>query len=330
MYEVVVGVDVSKEVLDVAYSYQNETHYLIQVENTGLGIAKFLHAVKAVTGSNCNSSWLVCFEDTGTYSNLLLSTLLAMDIPCIEENALRIKRYFSVARGKRDDWDSVRICQYAVVHQKMLVLNKPTSFKLDKLKHLFNYRSTLVDKRRALFNAVKEKHETLESRMMEDIYQLNESILKQIDQTIKTVELKMREIIKNDEELKRNYDLATSVIGIGKIIGTALIIKTRNFKKFTDPKKLASQIGIAPFPHQSGKSYSKPKVSKRADIPMKALISCGVNSAIIYDNQIRQYRDRLLAKNKENGLIRNNIKNKLIHRVFSVVKRGTPYVNIAA
>jgi transposase len=330
MYEVVIGVDVSKEVLDVAYSYQNETLYLIQVENTDLGIAKFLHAVKAVTGSNCNSSWFVCFENTGTYSKVLLSTLLAMDIPCIEENAMHIKRYCSVARGKRDDWDAMRICQYAVVHQKQLVPNKPASHKIDKLKHLFNYRAILVDKRRALSNAVKEKHETLEPRMMEEIYQINHNILKQIDDAIKTVEKKMREIIKNDEGLKGNYDLAISVIGIGEIIGTALIIKTENFKKFTDPKKFASQIGIAPFPHQSGKSYSKPKVSKRADISMKTLISCGVNSAMIYDNQIRKYRQGLLANNKHKGIIRNNIKNKLIHRVFAVIKRGTPYVNIAA
>ena len=330
MYEVVIGVDVSKEVLDVSYSYQNEIQYLIQVENTDLGIAKFLRAVKAVTGTNCNSSWLVCFENTGVYSKLLLSTLLAMDIPCIEENAMLIKRYFSGARGKRDDWDASRICQYAVAHQKRLILDKPASYKLEKLKHLFNYRATLVKKRSALSNAVKEKFETLESRMMKEIYQLNERILKQIDQTIKTVELKMREIIKNDEGLQENYTLATSVIGIGPIIGAALIIKTENFKKFTDPKKFSAQIGIAPFPYQSGKSYSKPKVSKRADISMKALISGGVNSAMTYDNQIRKYRERLLAKNKEKRIIRNNIKNKLIHRVFSVVKRGTPYVNIAA
>jgi len=330
MYKVVIGVDVSKDVLDVSYSYQNETQYLLQVKNNDLGIAEFLFAVKTVTGIDCNSTWLICFENTGIYSKLLLSTLLAMNIPCIEETAMKIKNYFSVARGKRDDWDSIRICQYALIYQDQFVLAKPVSYKIEKLKHLFNYRATLVDKRRALCCAVKEKHEILESSLIEDIYQLNQNILKQIDQTIRTVEMKMREIINNADELKRNYDLATSVIGIGKIIGTAMIIKTENFKKFIEPRKFAAQIGIAPFPRQSGKSYSKPKVSKRADIPMKALISNGVNSAMRYDNQIRIYRQRLLKKNKETGIIRNNIKNKLIHRVFSVVRRGTPYVNIVA
>lgn len=329
MYEVVIGVDISKEELDVAYSYENQIHYLIQVENNDMGIAKFLRAVKAVTGTNCNASWLVCFENTGVYSKLLLSTLLALDIPCVEENALHIKSYFSNKRGKRDDWDATRICQYAFDQQNQLVLNKPVSYKLKKLKHLFNYRSTLVDKRRALSNAVKEKYVTLESNLIKEIYQLNKHILKQIDQTIKTVEQKMREIIESEDALQVNYSLATSVIGIGPIIGTALIIKTENFRKFVEAKKYAAQIGIAPFPHQSGKSYSKPRVSKRADLSMKALISSGVNAAIMYDHQIRAYKERLVQKNKEKGIIRNNIKNKLIHRVFSVVKRGTPYVNLA-
>lgn len=330
MYEVVIGVDVSKEVLDISYSYQYEAQYLIQVENTDLGIAKFLQAVKAVTGTHCNASWLVCFENTGIYSKLLRSTLLALEIPCIEEHASHIKKFRSIGRGKRDDWDSLKICEYAVLHQKQLVLSKPGSYKLKKIKHLFNYRTTLVNKRKALSNAVNEKYKILDPEMMEEIHQLNQSILKQLDQTIKIVEKKMKAIVRNDEDIRRNYDLATSVIGIGPIIGTALIIKTENFTKFTDPKKFASQIGIAPFPNQSGKSYSKPKVNKRADIAMKALIGNGLNSAIKYDNQIRQYRQRLLDKNKEKGIIKNNIKNKLIHRVFSVVKRGTPYVNVAA
>ena len=78
---------------------------------------------------------------------------------------------------------AIRICQYALVHQQQLVLAKPASFNIEQLKHLFNYRAILVDKRRALSCATKEKHEFLDSRLIDDIYQLNQSILKQIDQT---------------------------------------------------------------------------------------------------------------------------------------------------
>jgi len=39
-----------------------------------------------------------------------------------------------------------------------------------------------------------------------------------------------------------------------------------------------------------------------------------------------QYYERKIAEGKPEGIVFNNIKNKLIHRVFAVIKRQTPFV----
>lgn len=51
-----------------------------------------------------------------------------------------------------------------------------------------------------------------------------------MDEQIKAVEEEIAQIIKRGEEVSNNYELAVSVIGVGPVIATDLIIKTRNFK----------------------------------------------------------------------------------------------------
>ncbi|WP_303318047.1 hypothetical protein Q4Q34_18325 [Flavivirga abyssicola] len=49
-------------------------------------------------------------------------------------------------------------------------------------------------------------------------------------------------------------------------------------------------------------------------------------SAIQHDPVLRMYYKRKVAEGKPKMIALNNVRNKLLARVFSVVKRGTPYV----
>ncbi|KAF5281395.1 hypothetical protein FQR65_LT14733 [Abscondita terminalis] len=50
-------------------------------------------------------------------------------------------------------------------------------------------------------------------------------------------------IIKSEAELSENYELAVSVMGVGPVIATDLIIKTGNFKTIDTARKAASYAG---------------------------------------------------------------------------------------
>lgn len=49
-------------------------------------------------------------------------------------------------------------------------------------------------------------------------------------------------------------------------------------------------------------------------------------SAIQHDPELRLYYKRKVKEGKPKMIALNNVRNKLLARVFSVVKRGTPYV----
>jgi len=67
-------------------------------------------------------------------------------------------------------------------------------------------------------------------------------------------------------------------------------------------------------------------VSHLANKKIKSLLSNAVPVAIRLDPQIQKYQKAKLNEGKARGIIVNNIKNKLIQRVFAVVKRQSPYV----
>ena len=59
---------------------------------------------------------------------------------------------------------------------------------------------------------------------------------------------------------------------------------------------------------------------------MKAIIGNGIASAIQNDPEIAKYYHRKLEEGKHKMVVLNAVKNKLISRVFAVIKRGTPFV----
>jgi transposase len=107
-----------------------------------------------------------------------------------------------------------------------------------------------------------------------------------------------------------------------------MIVYTDCFTKFNDWRKFASYCGIAPFPYQSGSSVKgRTKVSHLANKKIKALINMCAISAIQHNPEMKQYYQRRLEIGKNKMSTINIIRNKLISRVFAVIKRQTPYVD---
>jgi len=95
---------------------------------------------------------------------------------------------------------------------------------------------------------------------------------------------------------------------------------------FTDARKYAVFVGVVPFEHTSGTSVNgKKRISQMANKELKQELNKAAKAAITHDPEMRSYAGRKL-KNKHYKIILNNVKIKLILRMFSLVKRGELYV----
>lgn len=78
--------------------------------------------------------------------------------------------------------------------------------------------------------------------------------------------------------------------------------------------------------YRSGSSIrGRTKVSHQARKRLKALVHLGTMSAIQIAGDLQDYYARKLKEGKPKMLVINAARNKLIHRVCAVVRRGEKY-----
>jgi transposase len=158
------------------------------------------------------------------------------------------------------------------------------------------------------------------------IYEQSQKDIERINKEIKEVEKRMLEQIASDESLQENYELVSSIKGVALINTAAILVATQNFTRFENSRQFACYAGMAPFGKQSGTSINaKPRVSNLANKKIKVLLTQAAKCAGRHDPNIKQYYQRKLAEGKDEWLITNNVRNKMIHRIFAIVKSKQKY-----
>lgn len=318
-----VGIDISKSTFD-AYLHVGRVYK--QFKNNQKGFIAFVKWVEKCTRLRINEVG-ICFEHTGLYSLPLACYLYDRKIIYSMVPAMEIKKSLGITRGKNDKVDAQRIAEYAYIRRGVLKPYKLPSTKLLKLQKLNSLRARMI-KQRAGYKASLSEYKTLLIRKDNLIlFQEQEKMILHLNKVINRLDTEIQNIIDQDEQLSHHNKLITSVKGIGPVLAAHFLVTTNCFSSFNDGRKYACYAGVAPFSYQSGTSLnSKAKVSHMANKKIKALLNLAAGSAIQADPELKAYYKRRVEAGKSKMSTLNIIRNKLINRVFAVVKRGTPYV----
>lgn len=267
----------------------------------------------------------IVMEHTGLYSFCFEAFLFKKHVRFCKVSALDIKLSIGITRGKTDKIDAARIAEYG--HQKMekLVPVEKPSKEMEALKTLHATRDRLVKIKASVTCSTKE-YRNMGMREKNLIIQAHSHVIKTIEAEIDKLELAMQRIINSEAALQTNYNLLKSIKCVGPVLATATIIKTANFSKFKDGRKFACYCGTAPFEHSSGTSLKrKARVSHLADKPMKTLLDLAAKCAIRNDPELKAYYNQRTGNGKPKMSTINIIRNKLIYRMFAVIKRQTAF-----
>jgi len=326
-YSFYVGIDVSKATLDAALiddRYREVVHH-IQVSNDEEGIGQMYRWLNTHPGFEVAQS-LFCMEATGLYCYPLLQFLHLHEAPTWVENAIQIKRSLGIQRGKNDKIDAKRIAQYASKNHDQVRLWQPRREVVEQLRQLAALRERLVETRKRLLTPVNEFRQYGNQAMAMMLEKSMSKSIHAIEKDIDGVEKKLKQIIDGDDDLKKIFNLVTSIVGIGFVTAINLIIHTNEFKMLTDVRKLACYCGLAPFEYSSGSSIrGKRRVHPMANRKLKTNMHMCSLIAVQVDQGLKQYYQRKLNEGKNKMSVLNAVKNKLLARVLAVVKRGTPY-----
>jgi transposase len=320
-----IGIDISKNTLDVAL-HANKLHQ--QFENNPNGFRSFLSWLKKSKVST--DSTLFCFEHTGWYC-LQLSWFLEdqhLSFHCV--SPLHLKRSLGLRRGKSDKADAFDIAHYAWINKEDIKLTQAPTRKLIDLQRMLSLREQLVKQSTSMKNHLHAmKLVTKRAASDPTVVILRKSLLFLQKQLLK-IEKQMEQLVNESPDLAVNYNLLLSIKGIGLVLALQLIVHTHNFSRFENWRQFSAYCGLAPYPYQSGTSiYRNPKTHPICDKQMKSLLSMATISAIQCDPELKLYYQRRVDEGKHKMSVINIIRNKLVARAFAVVKRKTPFVELA-
>ena len=322
------GMDVSKNTLDCHLF--NEQKSLSPVSNDVKGFKSIkgwlLKELKTTEGL------LVVMEYTGIYTYSIERFLDQQGIKFVKRPALDIKRSLGIVRGKSDKIDARFISKYGWMRKEELKPMSPLNDAQLDLQQLMSHRDKLVADRASYQAKLKELVSQMKDKVNERMVASMRYVMEVLTQEIRETEASVKELISSQQSLHTNYELASSVTGIGFATAVHLLIATENFTRFDNVRKLICYCGVAPFEHSSGSSIrAKVRVSHLANKKLKSLLTMAAISAIQHDPELKAKYEQKLKEGKAKMCVLNIIRAKLIERVFAVIRKQKAYeLRIAA
>jgi len=328
MKNYIIGVDISKNTLD----FHCHGHFLTPdpVANDAKGFREFEKWIKMKV-SKAKEEVLIVMEYTGIYTYNIECFLSDRGWSYVKRPALDIKRSVGIQRGKSDSADARMISKYGWMHREILKPMKPLCDNHLQLQQLMAYRDKLVADKASHQARLTELRGQMGKKLSDTILQSAELIIDILTEEIKQMEKAIKACLAQEESLQHNFNLLTSISGIGFATAVTVLIATENFTRFDNHRKFACYCGIAPFTHTSGSSIrGKTRVSQLANKKIKSLLTMCALTAIQNDAEMKAKYEQKCKEGKAKWSVINIIRAKLVERIFTVIHRQTPYIKMAA
>jgi len=321
-FKLYVGIDISKDTLDVAIGKQESTIQFFTFSNDARGLGKLLAQI-ASTGI-AEKEVLICCEHTGVYLEKLAFAMRSTECFLWVVHPLLLKNYSTeINRYKTDKADARKIMTYALLNHSKAHPYKPVEETTQLLKDLFTVRKQLLQTRTQYLN----RKDVLKQKVSVPglVEFLNESLLKILTEMIKEVDREIKKTIASDKKITALYQILISIPGIGPVIAQHILFITDCFEKIKDWKAFACYIGTAPHANQSGKIKRRARVSKQSYKPLKADLNQGIMSLIRPGQLFHEYYKYLISINRHHLYVLNKLKNMIIKTAFTLIQKQTMF-----
>jgi transposase len=240
MEHVIVGIDVSKDRLDVAVRPSGEA---FAVARNAAGLEELTGRLKTL------GPRLVALEATGGFETVVAASLAAAELPLVVVNPAQI-RAFAKALGKRAKTDPIDAA--VIAHFAEATAPEPRALP-DEATQLL---ADLVARRRQIIAMIgaerqREKRATAK-RLKKSIARL----LKALEKELASVDTDIDDAMRASPAWREKEDLLASVPGIGPVIARTLIAELPELGRLPR-REIAALAGVAPWTRQSGQWRGK-------------------------------------------------------------------------
>jgi transposase len=309
--ETYVGVDVSKDTLDVAAHPRQQAR---NFRNSDTGINEAVAYLKKL------EPVLVVMEATGGLEMSLAAAVSAAEIPVAVVNPRQVRDYAKSTGklAKTDAIDAQVLADFAVaIHPEPRPLSDAQT---QELKDILTRRSQLNEmitaEKNRLFRARRPVSEHIKAHIA------------WLEQELDDMNSSLKHFIRESPIWRENDNLLQSVPGVGPILSSTLLAELPELGSL-NRKQIAALAGVAPLNRDSGKFRGKRTVwggraKVRAALYMSTLVATRRNAVI------RHFYERLITAGKAKKAAITACMRKLLTILNAMMKHRTPWRYISS
>ena len=310
MEAVYVGIDVSKQWLDVGMWPGSES---VRVANDAAGIAQLVERLRAL------SPRAIALESSGGLEVLAASELHAAGLTVAVVNPRQVREFARSlgTLGKTDRLDAVVLAQFAHSHHSH---GRLAPMRLAEEAEV-ELRALVVRRRQLLGMLVAETNRRERAPKV---------VRKSVVQTIKgrkralaDIEQQLKQVLANSPTQQAKATLLSAVPGVGPQLSYTLIAELPELGQL-GRRQIASLVGVAPHPHESGKFKGRRLIwGGRARV--RTMLYLAALSAVRYNPRLRAHYRALLERGKAKKLALVACMRKLLVTLNAILRDSSPW-----
>jgi transposase len=307
MDKIIVGIDVSKDRLDVVVRPSGE---MFAVDRNAAGVEKLAARLREL------SPHIVALEATGGFETVVAAGLGGAELPVAVVNPVQV-RAFAKAIGQRAKTDPIDAGVIAHFAEATNLEPRPLPDEQTRLL------ADLVGRRRqiiAMIGAERQREQRLTApRLRKSIARL----IKALEKELASLDADIDDTVKGSPAWRAKEELLTSVPGVGPVISRTLVAELPELGQLGH-KQIAALAGLAPFTRQSGKWRGKSFIGG-GRTAVRAALFMGAMVAKKHNPVLKAFFDRLVAAGKPKMVALIAVARKLLTILNAIVRDKQPW-----
>jgi len=303
---VVVGIDVSKDRLDVHVLPEASA---FAVTRDGKGLAELVERLRPL---GCAA---VAVEATGGFETIVAAGLGGAGLPVIVVNPAQI-RAFANALGKRAKTDPID----AAVIARFVEATRPQVRPLPSAET--QALADLVARRRQIVEMIGAERQRLKRATVQAAKSIAR-LLKALEKELASLDHDIDGQVRGSPAWAAAEDLLTSVPGVGSITARTLIAELPELGTL-DRRQIAALAGLAPWTRQSGQWRGKSFIGGgRAAVRSALFVAAMVAGR--YNPVLRAFRQQLIDRGKPKKTAIIAVARKLLTILNAIIREQKPW-----
>lgn len=309
MESIVVGIDVSKDRLDVALRPSGE---VFAVERNGAGLEHLVSRLREL------AVHLIALEATGGFETIAAAALAGAGLPVVVVNPAQIRAFAKAIgqRAKTDPIDAAVIAHFAEA-------TKPDPRPLpDEATRLL---ADLVARRRQIVEMIGAERQREKRVSVPHLRKSIMRLLKALEKELAGLDTDIDDAVRGSPAWRDKEDLLASVPGVGPTIARTLIAELPELGQL-GRRQIAALVGLAPFTRQSGQWRGRSFIGG-GRTTVRTVLFMGAMVAKRHNPALKAFFDRLVAAGKPKMVALIAVARKLLTILNAILRDNRPWQN---